>query len=102
MALGARGGTASRRFTFFGFFRGLAADDLIEIALGAAGRFFLEKQRELAFVELFEPISPGNMLERFFAAVAGEINSQYADVSLVPRTLHAGGLAVALFRPSAD
>ena len=82
--------------------RRVATDDLVEIAALTVRRGFLEEQREAPLVEFIEPLVPGDILERIFAAVTGKIYAQNSYILGVSRPLHAGWPCPAHFRPTAD
>lgn len=82
--------------------RRVATDDLVKIAALTARRGFLEEQRKAALVEFVEPLVPGDLLERIFAAVTGKIYAQNAYVVGASSPLDAGWPGPALFRPTAD
>lgn len=81
---------------------GFSADDLVEVAPFAASRVLLKKQRKVVFVELLEPLIPGNVFETGFAAIAREIDSQNADVPAAPGVPYTGWFAAALFGPATN
>jgi hypothetical protein len=62
----------------------------------------LNNKREIAFVELVEPIVPTHLLERVGTAIAGEIQADHANIVAAPGTSHAGGFCSALLRPILD
>lgn len=80
----------------------LAADQLVEIALGTAGGLILVEQRELAFVELLKPFLPGDVLQGVFSAVTRKVEPQHADIILAARAADTGRLCPAFFGPLAD
>ncbi len=79
-----------------------ASDDLVEVALAAAGELVLHEQRKITLVKLLEPLVPFNVFERLFAGVTGEVEADHADVTVAAGTAHTGGRRVSLFGPLAN
>jgi hypothetical protein len=86
-------GTRARRF---------AAHQFIEIAFLSSRGAVLNKQRQAALLELVKPIVPGNLFQRGFATVSGEVDADHSDVLGTTGTAHAGRLAAAFFGPPPD
>src|SRR3954452_9268218 len=93
--------------------RGLAADQLVEIALLAAGGFLLVQQREIGLVELLEELLPRDFLERVMLRVRriGELDADapgpaaFAVLLAVPPVVsraHGRRAPAALLGPFAD
>ncbi|HEV2714983.1 MAG TPA: hypothetical protein VGU64_06925 [Terriglobales bacterium] len=87
---GALGGGTSFCFTFFrGFFRGIAADQSIEIACFSTGSFVLHHECQVPFVELFEPLIPGDFFQRLSSAVSRKIEPDHAYIFTDSGAAHA-------------
>jgi hypothetical protein len=82
--------------------RGLARDQLVEVALLAASRGLLMQQREAALVELLEPLIPLDGFEGICAGVAGEIKANDADIALVAGAAYARRFCAAFLCPLPD
>ena len=61
--------------------RGLAADELVEVALLPASGLALVKQCEAVLVEGFEPIIPADVLQRSRPAESGKVEADHASVA---------------------
>jgi hypothetical protein len=72
------------------------AHELVKSILFLIGRIVSDQESELARVELLEPLIPGYRLERFFAAVAGEIDTDNAGIPVAAGSLHARRRALSL------
>src|SRR5579885_2474836 len=83
-------------------FYAVAADELVEPALGAVTCALLVEERQAVLVKLAEEVLPGDRLQLAFAAVAREVETQDAGVVLLAGALHAAWLAAALFGPTAN
>jgi hypothetical protein len=70
--------------------------------LCAARGLLLVEQREITLIELFEPIVPGNVLQRFFAAETWKIQAQHADIAFVAGSLDTRRLRASFLRPTPD
>src|SRR5688572_21551779 len=59
--------------------RGLAADQLVEIALFAVGGLLLVEERQIGLVEFLEELVPGNLLEIVVIGIGRlrELQAQY-------------------------
>jgi hypothetical protein len=77
------------------------SDQLIEIAPHALGSFFLHQEREIAFIELPEPVVPADFFERILAAIAGKIETNHAHVLVPAGSLYARRSRIAILRPLA-
>jgi len=80
----------------------LSRNQLVEVALLSRGGCFLKQESQSHFIKFAEPVIPRDLFQRIGSAVAGEIQSQHADVALVASAAHAGRLSVALFRPPSN
>jgi hypothetical protein len=81
---------------------GFTPDNLVEIALLAAGGLVLHQQRKIVFVELLQPLVPIDGLKRSLSAVAGKIEADHPHILCAARAANTSRLRVALFRPPAD
>jgi hypothetical protein len=88
--------------TLLVFGGGLAAHNLVEIALSATRGLFLIEESQFPFIELFEPVIPRDMLQRVFLAVTRKIESQHPYVVRPACTLHAGRCGAARLCPAPD
>src|SRR5207244_8063299 len=52
--------------------------------------------------EFFKPIVPGNVLQRFLAAVPWKIQTDHTDIASAPGSFHAGRRGAAVFGPVPD
>jgi hypothetical protein len=66
-----------------------SADNLVEVAAVSFGSLLLIQESQVTLVELFKPLVPRNLLEAFFAAVPGEIQSEDTDVAFIPCAFYA-------------
>ena len=80
----------------------IATDELVEIALLAAGGLILNQKREIALVKLVEPLVPGNLFQRICAAVARKIDPDHPYVVPAPGPTYTGRLSAALLGPLPD
>jgi hypothetical protein len=78
----------------------VTADQLVEIAFLPSGSFVLNEQRQVAFVELPEPLVPSNRFQRVLSAVAGEIQANHSHVVPPASPADTGRSCSAFFRPT--
>lgn len=81
---------------------GVAANQLIEIALLAAGGCVLHQQGQAALVKLLEPLVPVNVLQRLLTAESRKIQANHAHIFSASGSPHASRIRIALFRPLAN
>jgi hypothetical protein len=68
----------------------------------ASCRFFLVDESQVALIELLKKLIPGDWLETFLSAVAGEIDSEDSNILSGTGPLYVGWGSSALFGPPAD
>jgi hypothetical protein len=62
----------------------------------------LNDERQIAFVELFKPVIPGDLFERALSGIAWEIEANHTDIVRASGAPHAGRLGVAVLCPAAN
>jgi hypothetical protein len=82
--------------------RSAAINQLVEIATLALGGLLLVKQGKVVIVEFLKKFLPGDVLQRFAAAVTGKIQPQNAGILAASRTSHPRRLCAAFLRPPPD
>src|SRR5579885_3424070 len=92
----------SRGAGLWPLFDAFAADQLVEIALFAARRCVLHHQSQVLLVEFFEPLVPGDRLQRTLARVAGEIQAEHPGIAAAAGAAHAARCCAALLGPAPD
>lgn len=75
---------------------------LVKPAHRAVGRVVLSEEGEAVPLERAEPFVPGNLLDRFLAAVAREVDAKHPGIDAAAGPAHAGGLAAARLHPLAN
>jgi hypothetical protein len=81
---------------------GLAAHQLVEIALLPACGFILHKKSEPVVFEFIEPFVPRNLFEGIAAAVSREIQTNDARIVAAFCRAHGSRSCVAFLRPATD
>ena len=82
----------------------LRVDELIEIALGSAGCFFLVDKFEAILVELVEELVPGDLLQVLVVSIPGLREAEAEDARLAASVgvANLGRHRTARFRPLAN
>src|SRR5205085_1841746 len=80
----------------------IPAYQLVKVAGITGSSLVLNDERQIAFVELFKPVIPGDLFQGACSAIAREIQPNHASVIAVAGSSDAGGCGSALFRPASN
>ena len=80
----------------------MAANKFIEVAYFAACGLVLHHKCQVPFVEVIEPLIPGNFFQRLSAAVSRKIETDHAYILRDPGAAHARRTGAAIFSPLSD
>jgi hypothetical protein len=80
----------------------VTSDELVEVAALTFRGVVLIHQREIVVVECHEPLVPGDRLQRFAAAVTGEVQPDHPGIVVRSRSPDGRRLRTARFCPALD